>query len=286
MGEKVYVGGGVTSDTSSDHLAFEYDTRDDKWTVLPPAPTTLFGVGQLEGELIIVGGKEGLKISNSVYNFDRFTQRWKESLPKLSNAQYAPTVISEQSCLLVTAGIRKDAMGELTVVNAVEVINTESFQWYTAGYLPRSACLSFQSTTTIDNDCYIAGGYKSLTALSATKSSHIASLSMLLSTYSRTPYSWRQLPQMPQLQSTVANLRGCLLALGGTNNPYTLPVNSSVHTYCPETESWVTVGSLPYPCCHCTAVTLPSGEVLVLGGWVQPGEEKRSQSVYRGNVSL
>ena len=283
---KVYVGGGLTEDSITDHIVFEYDPVLDSWSALPPLPVVLFGIGQLLGELVIIGGKCDLKVSGDVYVFDRQTYRWKQSLPSLINARYSPAVVSHQANLLVCGGLEDGGMGEPTVVSSVEVLNTERFQWYVGGYLPHSASVYSSSCVVIHDTCYLVGGYRATTATSASQSTNSAALSVLLSPDVVSPYAWKPLADTPYLQTTAASLGGCLLALGGTKSAYMMPVQRSIHAYSPTTKSWIFIGNLPSASCHSTAVTLLSGELLIIGGWVKPGENKRSLDVYRGSITL
>lgn len=280
LGGKVYVGGGNTGDIATDSLVFEYDPNEDFWTVLPEAPVAFFGLGKLEGEIVIVGGSVQGKVSNAAYVFDRFTQRWKESLPPLNTARCNSFCMSYQSSLITVGGISESG----NILCSIEVIQPDIFQWFVTGYLSRTSTLSYSSPVVIHGVCYFLGGYKSGTANSSTRSAHCASLSELLSSNGMTPSVFSTLPDTPHLQTTAASLGGCLLAIGGSSSPYTMPVHESVHAYNPTTKSWVYVGDFPYAACHSTAVTLPNGELLVIGGWVRPGEFKRSHTVFRGCV--
>ena len=277
LGGKVYIGGGNTGDVATDSLVFEYDPNEDKWTVLPAAPMTVFGLGKMEGEIVIVGGRDQGKVLSAVYVFDRFTQRWKESLPPLNTARSHSFCMSYQSSLLTVGGLSDSG----NVLCSIEVIQPDTFQWFVTGYLSRTSTLSFTSPATIHGQCYFLGGYKSTTANSSTRAAHCASLGELLSSNGISPSVFTRLPDTPHLQTTAASLGGCLLAIGGTGSPYTMPVYDSIHAYNPSTKSWVYIGDLPYAACHLTTATLPNGELLVIGGWIRPGEFKRSHRVFR-----
>ena len=62
---------------------------------------------------------------------------------------------------------------------------------------------------------------------------------------------------------------------------------SSVHAYCPFTSSWVLVGELPQPLCDCITATLPTGELLVIGGWSSSGDIVIvSNTTYKCSMSM
>ena len=93
---------------------------------------------------------------------------------------------------------------------------------------------------------------------------------------------WQSLPDIPTYCSGAASLGGCLLAVGGQNRYFAGRVFSSIHAYSPSTSSWIHVGDLPRRHTDCGAISLPGGELLVIGG-----EEETfagSKSVYKGTV--
>ena len=282
IGNKVYVGGGNTGDTGADSLVFEYSHTEDRWNQLPPTPVTLFGLGQLLGELVIIGGKFQQNVYDCVYVFDRFTRRWKDSLPPLIKARYVPTCISLQFGLLVCGGFSDSHK----VLSSIEMIDCDNFEWQVAGYLSRPATLCYTSAVAVKESLFFLGGYQSSTASSVTNVAHKTSLDNLTSPAGISPYAWKCLPPTPHIQSTAGTLGNCIIAVGGSSTPYMLPVHNSIYTYSPSSDAWIKVGSLPYAACHVTVTTLPSNDLLVLGGWVRPGEFKRSYSVYRGSMSV
>ena len=280
---KIYIGGGNTGDPITETLVFEYNPRTDSWQPLPPTYTTNFGLCKLEGELILVGGIiDGTKVTSSVMVFDSFTKRWKESLPAMEMARHSPSCVSTRSAIVVFGGV--SLTGEL--LSSIEVMKSENFQWYTAGYLSRSAILCHSSPALIYESIYLLGGYKSSTANSSSKEAHSSPISLLLSYTGMTPYAWSPLPSLPHHQSTAACIGSCLVAMGGANSAYTPPIHRSIHAYSPSANAWVYVGELPYAFCHGTAVSLPNNEFYVIGGWVQPGKFKRSCKIYKGSVCV
>ena len=76
---KVYVGGGDTHIVvnDDDYLIREYSPTDERWSTLPPAPVRLFGMGKLNGQLVIVGGPGGqdkILSQRKVHIFDSSSQ--------------------------------------------------------------------------------------------------------------------------------------------------------------------------------------------------------------------
>ena len=76
---------------------------------------------------------------------------------------------------------------------------------------------------------------------------------------------------------------GTLLALGGCESASS-PPSDAIHAYNASTKAWVKVASLPQACYSATAELLPSGEVMLIGGW--DSKEKVSKAVYIGTFNI
>ena len=81
------------------------------------------------------------------------------------------------------------------------------------------------------------------------------------------PKQWQFLSDVPHYRCSAAFLNGCLLAIGGQKEVLIGgPVYSSFYAYCPCSLSWLKVGDLSQARSRCTTATLPTGELLVMGG--------------------
>ena len=54
-------------DDQLEYIVHCYDPLQDKWTTLPPLPVKWFGLGQVNGELVAVGGVKHNNNTNEVY---------------------------------------------------------------------------------------------------------------------------------------------------------------------------------------------------------------------------
>ena len=283
IANKVYIGGGLTEDEHNDFCVFEYSIEEDFWHTLPPVSVRLFGLGQLMEELLVVGGRvDHQHISDRTYIFDRYTQLWRETAASLNTARFSPSILECESTIIVAGGVGKKGERELGIISSVEVLNPDTFEWVHTGDLPAPACMSFSSPAVVGGTIYLLGGYMAQTAISASSHAHCSCPSSIFSASGMKLDLWKRLPDVPYLQTTAVSLGGCLLTLGGTDKPYSEPVQQKIHAYDASTESWVGAGHLPYACCHCAAVALPNGELLLMGGWVRPGETRASRDVFKG----
>ena len=137
-----------------DYIVYCYDPSQDNWTTLPPLPVRYFGLGQVNGKLVAVGGvKKNHVTTNEVFTYDEQSRKWRKTLPLMPTARQQPGVLSHQSALVVVGGntfIEK-------YTDAVEIFKADTSQWYSTDPLP-TACRDI-SLVVIGNTCYALGGY-------------------------------------------------------------------------------------------------------------------------------
>ena len=274
---KVYCGGGGTDRYDDECIVFCYDPSQDNWTTLPPLPVKLFGLGQVNGKLVAVGGWN----TNVVYTYDERSKKWKQTIPPMPTARRLPSVLSLQSALVVAGGIGYGYTG------AVEIFKADTSQWYTTDPLPTACC--DLSLVAIGNTCYALGGYK----LSHLNQAHYASVDDLLhnavpanqtthSGSSNTQSAWKILPNTPTYGPNVAVLAGHLLAVGGRETSKGGAVMKEVYTYSHSTNSWIYISDLPAPRYGAAVAVLSPSEIVVIGGWC----DGMVNTVYKGTLHL
>ena len=270
---KVYYGGGFTDRVNDKCIVSCYDTSQDNWTTLPPLPVRYFGLGQVNGKLVAVGGrkKSDDKDANEVYTYyDERSKKWKQTIPPMPTARASLGVLSLQSALIVAGG----ATSKLSCyVDAVEIFKPDTSQWYTTDTLP-TACRNI-SLVAIGNTCYALGGYRNelhlnqafyasvdnllLNAVPANQTTHSGS--------SVTQSAWKILPDTPTYQPTAAVLAGQLLAVGGNETEKIGAFTKKIYVYSPSTNSWIYISDLPAPRLAAGVAVLSPTEILVIGGW-------------------
>ena len=288
MGEKVYVGGGVSTEKPNDRVhVFQYTTTRDEWSRLPPHTVCYFAMAQFTGELITVGGgRQESGPIGKVYRFKEESQEWVEFLKPMPTARAFLSVATTQSAITAIGGVTGNRDGMNVPCATVEVYSSETSQWYTADPLP--APYYWMSSVTIADTCYLLGGtnaciipvpailYASLTSLiqKATSPTHQSA--------SHTSV-WRTLPDTPHTKCAAGSLNGSLLAMGGNKNKAT---TQAVNVFFPLANSWVraTDGDLPEPRYCCTAVQLSSNTMIVIGG--KANQNKHTKTVFIGTVTV
>ena len=282
----------MATSEDDDHLVFRYDQARNEWTTLPPCPVFLFGLGQLLGELLTVGGVARNTIGKKVYHYKPESQGWEEFLQPMPTARYGLTVISAQSALIACGGITGIIGDQSVPCSTVEVFTTETSQWHTTDPLPVPC--KYMSSATINNTGYLLGGlttdskptqtvlYAPVASLIQRATSH-PQQSASTARPDSTSSAWKTLHDTSLKRSAAASLGGMLLAVGGKHQGETLP---AVHVYSPATSTWIRVesGDLPEPRSACTAVELSANRFLVIGG--EDGAHHAKTSVFLGSVTI
>ena len=266
MGESVYVGGGTT-----DYTVLQYSWRRGAWSTLPECPVKWFGLTQFTGRLTTVGGSDKTGYTTGhVYQFISEFKRWQESLPPMPTTRSNVTVVSHPSSSLKTPAIAVcGGFTYVAAVNTVEVYSHSTSQWHTAEPLPTPLC--GLTSATVGDIAYLLGGVGA--NLSAFKCCYSVSLDSLFNTATSPGASqsqhgslWTAVSDTPLTRSSGVSFGGSLVAIGGLNSS-TLSASADVHLLASR-GSWERVrgGDLPEPRSRSTAVSLPSGELMVVGG--------------------
>ena len=283
---KVYCGGGGATTDDGVYIVYCYDRSQDTWTTLPPLPVKWFGLGQVNGKLVAVGGRkksDGRQI-NEVYTYDERSRKWKQTNPPMPTARDSTGVLSLQSALVVAGG--DTSFGEHT--DAVEIFKAGTSQWYRTDRLP-TACQDI-STVVIGNTCYALGGYNGhrlnqaiyasvddllCNAVPANQTTHSGSNDTLS--------AWKALANTPTYAPAAAVLAGNLLAIGGKETSKGGADKKEVYMFSRSTNSWIYISDLPEPRSDSAVAVLSSTEILVIGGGC---DMSRVGTTYKATLQL
>ena len=92
------------------------------------------------------------------------------------------------------------------------------------------------------------------------------------------PSVWKTLPNTPHQYSSTTIFGGALVAVGGVRD------QSFLHLYSPLTQSWLPAGEMRMGVHNTCTVTLPTGEMMVIGGGTR--DTPYSLLVYKARVKL
>ena len=277
---KVYYGGAGSDDDDDGYIVYCYNPLQDKWTTLPPLPVNWFGLGQVNGKLVAIGGKKksGSR-TNKVYTYGKQSQKWKQTIPPMPTARDSPGVLSLQSALVVAGGDTSSG-----VTDIVEIFKPDTLQWYKTDPLPPTGCRDV-SLVTIGNTCYALGGFKYPFCLNQALYASVDDLhcnAVPANLTSDTQSAWKTLPNAPTYKPAAAVLVGNLLAIGGDEASYGGADKKEVYMYSPSTNSWIYISDLPAPRSSTAVAVFSSTEILVIGGCYGG----RVNTVYKGTLNL
>lgn len=304
--ETVYFGSGTSTigEASGErpYKILKYNSTGDKWSPITDCPVVGFGMVEYNGKLTLVGGayesstgssSSPFALTNDVHVLDEDRNKWKKTIPPMPTARLLPTTMRYESRIVTCGGIVLDESHDICV-STVEVFDGGSEQWYRADPLPL-ACIGM-SWTVIDQSCYLLGGFTDTDFDHPTHLVLTASLPMLIDdaikkqglmngSQSHSPvHIWQTFPDAPRYASSAANIGGCLLALGGSDERLEHK-SGALHVYSPLTSSWIRIEDIPVACFSCTVAKLGSGDILIIGG-MGHDEEDSLKTVYRGSICV
>ncbi len=258
IGDTVYVGGG-DADNECDRCTV-MKLEHYQWTKLPEYTAKYFAMTSLANRLVLVGGWDprNHKLTNQLSVFE--SGEWTHPYPPMNIACYSSTAVSFNNHIIVAGG--RDDKGH---TSSVEVLDVASRRWYIAQSLPIPR--SSPKSTLIGNTLYLMGG-NDHDHTRPTKTVHHVDLNELIAkalSNLDTPTLWQTIQDTPLMCSAPLSIGRSLLAVGGWEDK--TKQSSWIHLYQPDTRRWVKVGDLPTARSDCTCSVLPSGEVIVAGGF-------------------
>ena len=255
----VYVGGGYAGPGSDNNcIVMTYDISTGKWATLPPYRARGFAMTAINNQLVLVGGTEhGVGKSKVVGVWDADNKQWTHPYPEMQTARSVCSAVVHNEWLVVAGG----ASALNAPLSSVEVINTNSKQWYAGP--PTPIPWFSMKTATVGDECYFMGG--ATATGSSTNTVYSVSLSALKaglnSSTSKGQKIWKKISGLQTTFSTPLSISGSLLAVGGKDKDRKAVI--AIHLYQPDTGEWVKVGDLPTPRSHCTCAMITDRELLV-----------------------
>ena len=291
---ELYIGGGETDSDETNCQLYKYTPVQQRWSEAYPCPVRYFGLGKLSQQPVLVGGvdKESKQVSNTFYVFDdASSQKHLRAIAPMPTARSHPCVVSHQSGLIVAGGC-----GERAPLTTVELFKDATQQWYKADPLPTP--FAKMTSATINDTCYLMGGEKppffGKHDTISTRLVVCAPISTLLKKAIPTDQTtepdpktslWnsKDIENTPHRHSAAVNLGEMLLAVAGDNSTMLAKdIKQTIYAYCPTSKNWLHIADLPKPCTMCTAVALPSQEILIIGG--KDSNLKFTKVVYKGSI--
>ena len=257
----VYVGGGFACCGSDNkYIVMTYDISTGKWATLPPYRASYFAMTAINNQLVLVGGIDHGGCKSKVGVLDADNKQWTHPYPEMHTARSGCSAVVHNEWLVVAGGWSASNAR----LSSVEVMNTNSKQWYAGP--PTPIPWSYMKTATVGDECYFMGGYDDDTGC-ITNTVYSVSLSALttgLNSSTRDGQIWKEISGLQTTCSTPLSISGSLLAVGGKDKDR--KAVTAIHLYQPDTGEWVKVGDLPTPRYDCTCAMITDRELLVAGG--------------------
>ncbi|XP_078521437.1 kelch-like protein 40 [Lissotriton helveticus] len=205
---QIFVAGGIyfNEENKEDPLSsyfLQFDHLDSDWLGMPavPSPRCLFGLGEAENSIFLIGGKElkeGEQTLDSVLCYDRLSFKWGESDP-IPYEVYGHAVISQDDLVYVIGGKGADKK----CLKKMYVYNPKKFEWKELA--PMKTARSLFGATLHQGKIIVAAGVTD-TGLTGTVES-----------YNIATNKWEAFPEFPQERSSLSlvSMKGTLYAIGG-----------------------------------------------------------------------
>ena len=239
---------------SVSRVILRYDLHSQQWMEPLQHQYCDCGMTTVSSQLVMVGGHDVFtgKTTNRVAVYSPSQRSWSQPYPPLKTPRRLPAV-STYHQRLVVAGGRDASYTDLASVEVLD-ISVSHCQWLSATGLPVS-CYRMSAAIT-HGTLYLLGGSLGKKVLSV-------SLSALTQNEKPTA-QWCTLPNTPLENSTAIAVHGSLLAVGGSHGRQR---SSAIHVYDQEKNKWNKMDDLPTEREYCACCLLPSGEILVAGGY-------------------
>ncbi len=234
----LYVGGGPTvAKLCSLKLGV-----DSSWT-MTDTPTYRYTLVVHDSELLLVGGREYFTGEETNKVFTMRDGQFVEILPPMNESRSSPSAVSSGSALVVAGGKNTSEF-----LSSVEVF--KDGQWTTAPSLPSAG--SNMKSALHGDQWYLITCFGIV---------FLASLQSLISGAVKFP--WETLPDAPNMLTAAAFFGDRLLSIGG--GVFYAPT-TTIHAFSPNTLSWEHAADLPLSLTESSAVAVPTGELMIIGG--------------------
>ena len=262
--EKAYIGGGEAMRDDDKCTVIVYDSQQNTHATLQYTHQ-YFAMAIINNELVLIGRENAntKENTNKLGVWNEQSRRWTHPYPPMIIACSKTSAITHHNRWLIVIG----GLGNIGSLSRVEILDIKLGQWYQSAPLPHP-CYHL-SQTTVDNMCYLLGGFTGqLQGPHTSRKVFRASIDDIVSknhpyANSSNPYltaQWETLPtDTPETLSSAFSFSSSrvLLAVGG---------GKGIYHYQPLTLSWVKIGELPNARLACACSILPGGKMLIAGG--------------------
>ena len=258
--------GAVATDSKSRMYFIPFDSRTvycyqlqlygDQWNELPPCPYRNPGLTVIHS-LTVLGGKKGRNhYTNTLFGWNG--KKWRvTAFPPMNTARSQPAVVTDGGHVVVAGGcVGGDYVAWTT---AVEILTLDSRTWATVESLPRPL-LSITATLCYD-DVYVMDWNGSMYRSNLSSLTAFAHPNAGATDVETGHKVWHTAPNAPERESTLANINGKLISVGGVTG---ITISNAIHQL--RGSKWVTVGFMSVARSECLVAALEE-DIVIVGGF-------------------
>ena len=272
---------------------YSYSLHNKKWQTLIQVNYLYFGIGNLNGTLVVIGGLNLIFQPHAVgdvrtvnHSGERFFVDTKTPMP---SPRYIPAVVSHPSCLIVAGGIT-DIITR-THTDVVELYDTKTNSWSQVDRLP-IPCRRLTGGVHSNGNVYLMGGRNEearLNRMFVTSIENLMSNALNKSNDTDTADEsiWSEIPNTPVYNPSALIASNLILAIGGSTSQDLSNKQrvNTVYAYSISLGSWIHISDLPTPLIGACIAPISSAEFLVIGG-AQNGSDEFVATVYKGTFNM
>jgi len=193
-------------------------------------------------------------------------RKWVEHFPPMPTKRFGAAAVCSGKSLVVAGG------DSTSLLNIVEVMDTETLQWSTASSLPFA--LKYASGTICQDLIYLLGDDdskkpRSVLACSMAdllQSCQSQSLGARLKKTLTVQAVWHHVANLSVRSSSCVTLCRQLLAVGGCDCNFK-NCATAIRQYNPATNSWEVISHMPTARSNPLVAVLPGNKLMVVGGY-------------------
>ena len=258
---KVFVTGGVLGNFEPCKVMQVYHIDDQKWTTISDIPQYRCGADIMQGHLTLIGGEDAVTGKDTGKLSTYVNDHWEEIYPPMPTPRTRLGVALKDN-LLITA----DGVCARTAVSTVEVLNTESKQWYSLESLQLPEPIHTCGMAISSGYVYIGGG--NVAKKPNKKYWRLPWSAVQQSVQSRdntpSPVTWKKIADSPFNGSSLLPNSKLPVLFGRSANKG----RSDIFVYDPIEKRWTAVGNISTECAIPCVAPITSNVVFVCGGYI------------------
>ena len=267
--EHIYICGRTCDGIAMERQVQVYSINHHTWSTLPPSPQYRSQAASINGQLVLIGGREPSSHTATNLMSTWNGHVWHQELPPMPTKRIQPGVTTYQNLVLVVGGLGEDGQ---TILSSIAILNITTLQWSTPDNftLPRPMYRMQLTVSTAHLYVASAGITFDVATNKFTTNKTVWQLPLtvmenaLTTECDSTSHHWTEIAPTPYYTSVLLQDTAHVVAVGGDDESGT--PTSDVFVYDPNNNKWSKVGQLGVPRVRCAVVSLSSMSFIVCGG--------------------